>query len=132
MIKDKARLENSLERFIVAQDQCYGQVLEELMEEQKKTHWMWFIFPQAVGLGHSEHSKYYAIKDVEEAKAYLAHPTLGVRYEECMQVLAGCKSSAAHIFGEVDAMKLKSSLTLFLKAQPESPLLIKVFNKYFE
>lgn len=131
MIKDKARLENSLERFIVAQDQCYGQVLQELLDEQKRTHWMWFIFPQAAGLGHSEHSKYYAIKDDEEAKAYLAHPKLGVRYEECMQVLAGCKSSATHIFGEVDTMKLKSSLTLFLKAQPESPLLIKVFNKYF-
>jgi uncharacterized protein (DUF1810 family) len=131
MIKDKARLENSLERFIVAQDQCYGQALQELLEEQKQTHWMWFIFPQAAGLGHSEHSKYYAIKDDEEAKAYLAHPILGERYEECMQVLAGCKSSATHIFGEVDAMKLKSSLTLFLKAEPESPLLKQVFNKYF-
>lgn len=131
MIKDKARLENSLERFIVAQDQCYGQVLNELLEEQKKTHWMWFIFPQAAGLGHSEYSKYYAIKDGEEAKAYLAHPILGGRYEECMQVLAGCKSSATHIFGEVDAMKLKSSLTLFLKVEPESPLLKQSFKKYF-
>jgi uncharacterized protein (DUF1810 family) len=131
MIKDKARLENSLERFIVAQDQCYAQVLQELLEEQKQTHWMWFIFPQAAGLGHSEHSKYYAIKDDEEAKAYLTHPILGGRYEECMQLLAGCKSSATYIFGEVDAMKLKSSLTLFLKAEPESPLLKEVFEKYF-
>ena len=131
MIRDKARLESSLERFVVAQDQCYSQVLEELLDEQKQTHWMWFVFPQGRGLGHSEYSEYYAIKDDDEAKAYLAHPVLGMRYEECMQILAHCKSSAIHIFGQIDAMKLRSSLALFLKAEPESPLLNEVFNKYF-
>lgn len=131
MINRKVELKDSLERFVIAQNTCYDQVVDELRHEQKKSHWMWFIFPQLKGLGQSEYAQYYGISSIEEAKAYLNHPILGLRYEECLQLLETPKSNAEHILGAIDAKKLKSSLTLFLYAEPESPLMINLLDQFF-
>ena len=131
MINRKQELAHSLERFVIAQKPCYEQVVEELHHEQKRSHWMWFIFPQIKGLGHSEYAQYYGIYDLDEAKAYLSHPVLGLRYEECLQLLETAKSDAEQILGDIDAKKLKSSLTLFLAAEPESPLIASLLEKFF-
>lgn len=131
MINRKQELENSLERFVIAQNTCYEQVIQELRNEQKRSHWMWFIFPQLKGLGHSEYSQYYGINDLNEAKAYLNHPVLGRRYEECLQLLEMAKSDPEEILGEIDAKKLKSSLSLFFTAEPESPLIASLLARFF-
>jgi uncharacterized protein (DUF1810 family) len=131
MINHKLEFQDSLERFVIAQDACYAAVIQELRDEQKRSHWMWFIFPQLAGLGHSEYAKYYGLKDIEEGKRYLQHPILGHRYQECLQLLEVAKSSADGILGKIDAKKLQSSLTIFLEAEPDSPLLNSVLDKFF-
>ncbi|GIX33281.1 MAG: hypothetical protein KatS3mg125_1237 [Lysobacterales bacterium] len=106
--------EKDLERFIEAQEPIYAQALAELEEGCKRSHWMWFVFPQLKGLGHSWRSEYYGIANLTEAVAFLAHPTLGERYVECVRALmANPKDSASVILGPIDALKLCSSLTLF-------------------
>ena len=103
-----------LERFVAAQEQIYARALDEIRRGKKRSHWMWFIFPQLAGLGRSAMAQRYAIADEAEARAYLAHPLLGARYVECgsaLQDLIG--SDAVAVFGDVDAVKLRSSLTLF-------------------
>jgi len=103
-----------LERFVAAQAQVYSQVLAELKAGRKQSHWMWFVFPQLAGLGRSPTAVYYAIASADEARAYLAHPMLGPRLLECTRaVLAHRGQKAESIFGAVDAMKLRSSMTLF-------------------
>jgi uncharacterized protein (DUF1810 family) len=108
-----------LDRFVAAQDRygTYDRALAELRAGAKASHWMWFIFPQLAGLGSSAMAREYAISSLDEARAYLAHPVLGPRLRECARVVAGTRgSSAERIFGPVDAMKLRSSMTLFAAA----------------
>lgn len=131
MINCKNEYEYSLERFVIAQKACFDRVIFELKNEQKKTHWMWFIFPQLKGLGHSEFAQYYGISGLEEAKLYLHHPLLGPRLEACLQLLDVAKSNAPEIFGDGDAKKLQSSLTLFLEAEYDSPLLQTLLDKFY-
>ena len=111
-----------LERFVASQDQggTYQRAVAELRAGAKASHWMWFVFPQIAGLGFSETSRRYAISGPAEARAYLAHPVLGPRLRECARVVAGTRGSPAErIFGPVDAMKLRSSMTLFAAADSE-------------
>ena len=122
---------NTLDRFILAQDKVYERVKNELANAYKVTHWMWYIFPQIQGLGISEISDFYAIKSVKEAEAYMKHPVLGVRLLECCSILLGLQeNNAKRIFGYVDSMKLKSSMTLFLKVS-ENCYFQQVLDKFF-
>lgn len=122
-----------LSRFTGAQERIYGAVLTELRCGQKRTHWMWFIFPQIDGLGHSPTAKHYAIKSIEEARAYLNHPVLGPRLIECAEaVLAVEGRSVSAIFGYPDDLKLKSSMTLFASvAEDPRSVFVLVLEKYF-
>ena len=110
----------------------YAAALAELRAGRKTGHWMWFVFPQIAGLGASSMSQQYAISSLEEARGYLAHPILGERLLECARVLADLEGRTAQdVFGSVDAMKLRSSMTLFARALPEDPLFLKVLGQYF-
>ena len=121
-----------LNRFISAQDKVYDRVLAELRNGSKRSHWMWYIFPQLDGLARSTTSKYYAIKSREEAIAYLNHPILGTRLRECAEaVLAVDGKTVSEIFGYPDDRKLKSSMTLFSEAATDS-VFARVLNKYFQ
>jgi uncharacterized protein (DUF1810 family) len=103
-----------LARFVAAQEGVYGRALAELRHGRKESHWMWFVFPQIAGLGSSPAARHYAIASSDEARAFLAHPLLGARLRECTAaILAHRERGAAAIFGAVDAMKLRSSMTLF-------------------
>jgi uncharacterized protein (DUF1810 family) len=107
-------------------------VLEELRQGRKTGHWIWFIFPQIAGLGRSDVSRHFAIVSLGEARAYLGHPVLGARLHECAgAVLATRGRSAAQIFGPLDAMKLRSSMTLFHRAAPDDPTFEQVLDRYF-
>jgi uncharacterized protein (DUF1810 family) len=105
----------TLDRFVTAQQQVYQQVLTELRAGEKRSHWMWFIFPQIAGLGHSPLARLYALADLEEACAYLAHPLLGPRLADCTDTILGWtgRRSAETILGPIDATKFRSSMTLF-------------------
>jgi len=106
-----------LDRFVEAQAPVYADVLRELREGRKRTHWMWFVFPQLSGLGHSPMAQYYGIASLDEARAYLTHPLLGPRLTECVEaVLSHPERSANTIFGAPDDAKFRSCLTLFLAA----------------
>jgi uncharacterized protein (DUF1810 family) len=123
-----------LQRFVAAQDAggTYDQAAAELRAGRKTSHWMWFIFPQIAGLGYSPVSRMYAITSLDEARAYLAHPVLGARLIECATVLTGLTGrTAEQIFGEVDALKLRSSITLFMRAAPGEPVFRQVLDQYF-
>jgi len=123
---------SDLERFVAAQDQVYGDVLDELRHGRKTSHWMWFVFPQIAGLGRSETSRHFAIRTLEEARAYLAHPVLGARLRECTAaVLASPARTADEILGSIDAVKLRSSMTLFQRAAPDEPVFGQVLDRYF-
>ncbi len=122
-----------LSRFEEAQEQHYIQALSELKAGFKRTHWMWFIFPQIKGLGYSEKSKYYALQSMEEAKEYLSHPVLGSRLRELCQVLLGLEgNNPTTVFGQPDDQKLQSCMTLFALADEEDPLFTKVLDKFFD
>ena len=123
-----------LERFVAAQDAggTYDRAVAELRAGRKTSHWMWFVFPQIVGLGYSPTSQRYAIISLGEARAYLAHPVLGARLIECAAILTGLAGrTAGQIFGEVDALKLRSSITLFMHAAPGEPVFGQVLDQYF-
>jgi uncharacterized protein (DUF1810 family) len=121
-----------LKRFVDAQASVYPQVLTELRAGKKRSHWMWFIFPQVAGLGMSSTSRHYAIQSLNEARAYLDHPMLGPRLVECCEALLALDGrTASEIFGYPDDMKLRSSMTLFA-AVPGSPVVLRaVLDKYF-
>jgi uncharacterized protein (DUF1810 family) len=122
-----------LERFVQAQAGVYEQALSEIRSGRKRSHWMWFIFPQFEGLGISSISKRYAVKSVAEAKACLAHPVLGPRLVECTEAALGLQErSAAEIFGSPDDMKLRSCATLFASVSPEGSVFHRLIDKYFE
>jgi uncharacterized protein (DUF1810 family) len=123
-----------LERFVAAQDAggTYERAAAELRAGRKTGHWIWFIFPQIAGLGYSPTSRMYAITSLEEARAYLAHPVLGARLIECATILTGLAGlTAEQILGEVDALKLRSSITLFMHAAPGEPVFRQVLDQYF-
>lgn len=126
-----------LQRFVDAQngEKSFNRALRELRAGRKTTHWMWFVFPQLAGLGRSEMSRRYAISSLEEARAYLAHPLLGPRLVECAQALLGHQGKTAEeILGEIDAIKLRSSMTLFARAaeiaSPSKPPLKNGFHSF--
>jgi uncharacterized protein (DUF1810 family) len=122
----------NLERFIDAQTADYSVALSEIKHGKKQSHWMWYIFPQIEGLGFSSTSKYYAIKNIEEATAYLHHETLGPRLIEISNVLFSLKTKDAHkIFGSPDDLKLKSSMTLFSEVPGSNKIFKMVLEKFF-
>ena len=129
---DQQRDPFELERFVQAQEMAYTQVLAELHSGRKRSHWMWFIFPQIAGLGFSLMSQRYAIKTRAEAEAYLTHPILGQRLIACAGELLEIKNrSALEIFGSPDDMKLKSSMTLFAAVSASPSVFNRVLDAYF-
>lgn len=123
-----------LARFVAAQDAggTYARATAELRAGQKGSHWMWFVFPQISGLGRSSVAQRYAIGSLAEARAYLAHPVLGPRLIESATLVTDLSGrTASQIFGGVDALKLRSSMTLFLQAAPGEPVFRQVLDKYF-
>ena len=122
-----------LSRFLNAQEPVYATVLAELRSGRKRTHWMWFIFPQITGLGHSAMSRRFAIRDFSEAKAYLTHPILGARLRECVAaVLEHREKTAPQIFGTPDDFKFCSCLTLFQAIAPEEPLFRQALDSFYD
>lgn len=121
-----------LARFVRAQGDVYEQALAEIRGGHKRTHWMWFVFPQLDGLGSSPTAKLYAIKSAGEAVAYLAHPVLGPRLQECVQALLVLEGkSASDIFGFPDDLKLRSCATLFGTISPPGSIFQRLLEKYF-
>jgi uncharacterized protein (DUF1810 family) len=123
----------NLQRFVDAQEPVFDQVLDQLREGRKRTHWMWFVFPQISGLGHSETARFYAITCLEEAQAYLRHPLLGPRLEQCAQLIESHgRWTARQILGSPDDLKLHSSMTLFTVAGPEHSTFKTVLDTFFD
>lgn len=121
-----------LNRFVVAQAPVYDTVLAELRGGRKRTHWMWFIFPQYAGLGSSAMAERFAIASLDEAQAYLRHPVLGPRLTECAEALLGVTGrTASEIFGSPDDLKLRSSATLFARAAPPGSVFERLLARYF-
>ncbi len=121
-----------LDRFLVAQQHVYDGVIEELRHGRKTGHWIWFIFPQLAGLGQSAMSQRFSIASLDEARAYLAHPVLGARLRECAGIVLALRAgSAEEIFGALDAAKLRSSMTLFHRAAPDTPVFGQVVDMYY-
>lgn len=124
---------NNLNRFIEAQQTAYEVALAEIKKGKKQSHWMWYIFPQIAGLGFSETSKFYAIKDVSEAELFFLHPILGTRLVHiCEELLLLETNNANKIFGSPDDLKLKSSLTLFAFLPDTNPAFQLVLDKFFD
>jgi uncharacterized protein (DUF1810 family) len=122
-----------LDRFLSEQAPVYDAVLDELRRGHKTGHWIWFIFPQIAGLGHSAMSQRLAIRSLDEARAYLGHPVLGARLRECAEILLELEGPTAEaIFGSTDAMKLRSSMTLFHRAAPDDLVFSRVLDRYFD
>jgi uncharacterized protein (DUF1810 family) len=124
-----------LNRFVAAQDAhgTYQQAVAELRRGRKTSHWMWFVFPQVAGLGHSPVSRTYAISSLDEARAYLAHPVLGPRLVECATIVAQTPDrTAEQVVGGVDALKLRSCATLFHRAAPQQPVFASVLARFFD
>ena len=121
-----------LDRFVQAQEGDYERALSEIGSGRKRSHWMWYIFPQYEGLGFSSTSRLYAIKSVKEAEAYLKHPVLGPRLAECAAAALGVEGrSASEIFGSPDDMKLRSSATLFAYVSPPGSVFGQLLEKFF-
>ena len=123
---------NDLKRFLDAQANDFERALAEIKRGRKQSHWMWYIFPQILGLGSSETSRFYAVKDRAEAELYLAHPVLGARLVEISEALLEIEGKTANqIFGSPDDVKLKSSMTLFGALKNTNPIFQSVLDKYF-
>jgi uncharacterized protein (DUF1810 family) len=124
---------SGLDRFRKAQAAVYADVVDELRAGRKRSHWMWFVFPQIDGLAQSATAKHYAIADLDEARAYLADDVLGPRLRECAQILADLQAgSIEQILGYPDNLKLRSSMTLFTQATDDSVVFEAVLSKYFD
>ena len=124
--------EFDLERFVTAQDGVYDGALAELRAGRKTGHWIWFVFPQVAGLGRSEMSRIYSIGSLAEARAYLAHPVLGQRLHAFVDALLAIEGSTAEaVLGPVDAVKVRSSMTLFHRADPEDPAFPAVLARWY-
>jgi len=125
-------LDAKLADFVAAQDRVYDQVRRELAAGCKQSHWMWFVFPQLAGLGHSAMSRRFALASREEARRYWEHPVLGPRLRECTRLVLDCGTSDAHaIFGSPDDLKFRSCMTLFARAVPEEPLFQAALDRFF-
>jgi len=123
---------HDLARFLEAQRSIYEQAFEELRRGRKTSHWMWFVFPQLEGLGRSPTARRYAIRSLDEARAYLEHPVLGERLRECARVVAETADPPEVVFGGVDALKLRSSMTLFARAVPEESVFTDVIDRHYD
>lgn len=124
--------QNNLERFLKAQETSYETALEEIRGGHKRSHWMWYIFPQIRGLGLSPTAQMFAISGADEAEAYLKHPVLGKRLLEISQTLMAIRNDdPSSVFGYPDDLKLKSSMTLFASVKPENPLFQRVLDKFY-
>ena len=121
-----------LARFVSAQAHTYEYALAELRRGRKRSHWMWFVFPQLAGLGRSSTAQHYGIRSLAEARAYLEHPVLGPRLLEISSVVAELPPGVEEIFGSVDAMKLRSSMTLFRRAAPDEPVFQAVLDRHYD
>ena len=124
-----------LHRFVTAQDAdgTYATALTELRRGHKRSHWMWFVFPQVAGLGRSATAQHFALSGLEEAVAYVAHPVLGPRLLESAHALTELdETDAVHVLGPVDAAKLRSSMTLFARAAPDEPVFGEVLDQFFD
>jgi uncharacterized protein (DUF1810 family) len=124
-----------LERFVVAQDHggTYGRAIEELRRGRKSSHWMWFVFPQIAGLGMSDMSRRFAISSLQESRAYLQHAILGPRLIECARAVIDLQGeSTEEILGGIDAQKLRSSMTLFMRAAPDEPVFAQVLELFYD
>ncbi|MDJ0450420.1 DUF1810 domain-containing protein [Methylocystis sp. JR02] len=122
----------NLQRFIDAQRDSYAQALAELRAGRKTSHWIWYVFPQLTGLGFSQASRLDGLSGLNEARAYLAHPVLGPRLRECVDAMATGDRSAEDVLGSTDAMKFRSSMTLFARAAPEEPLFEQALGQFFD
>jgi len=121
-----------LERFVEAQEPVYEQVCRELRAGRKQSHWMWFVFPQIRGLGHSPTAQHFSIRSRAEAEAYLRHPVLGARLRECMALVNAVEGRGiSDIFGYPDDLKFRSSMTLFAEVAPEEQVFRQALDKYF-
>jgi len=121
-----------LERFLEEQQDVYDDVLDELRRGRKTGHWIWFIFPQIAGLGYSFMSQRFAISSLDEARDYLAHPVLGSRLSECARTVLETKDrTAEEIFGPIDALKLRSCMTLFHRAAPDEAVFAQVLDRFY-
>ncbi len=128
---DDSPMANDLDRFVKAQDSVYSDVIEELGAGKKTSHWMWFIFPQLAGLGRSDTARYYSIKSSEEAVAYLQHPILGARLRECTSLVNRVEGSTLEgIFGSIDAIKFRSSMTLFAHVAEDNAVFREALEKF--
>jgi uncharacterized protein (DUF1810 family) len=126
-------LDFDLDRFVAAQDPVYADVLAELEAGHKRSHWMWFIFPQVAGLGRSEMSQKYAIRSADEAAAYLAHPVLGARLRECAGLVAAIDDKRIdEIFDPPDDLKFQSCMTLFADVAPDEAVFQTCLDQFFE
>ena len=122
-----------LDRFLLAQQGVYEGVLAELRRGRKPGHWMWFIFPQVAGLGYSEMSRRFAIASLAEARAYLDHAVLGARLRESARLVLDIRGATAEeIFGSIDAMKLRSCMTLFHRARSDEPVFAQVLARFYD
>lgn len=122
----------AFDRFLQAQEPVWPRVLAELRAGRKRTHWMWFVFPQIRGLGHSDMAQRYAIESLAEARAYLAHPVLGRRLQACCQILLGLESSSAlDVMGTPDDLKLRSCMTLFAEASGPGSVFHAVLQRFY-
>jgi uncharacterized protein (DUF1810 family) len=122
-----------LARFLQAQEPVYRQVLDELRAGRKRSHWIWFIFPQLAGLGHSAMAQRYAIASLAEARAYLADPVLGARLRECSELVLAIEDRPVQdIFGSPDDVKFRSCMTLFNRADPGEAVFARCLRKYFD
>jgi uncharacterized protein (DUF1810 family) len=124
---------DDLDRFVTAQEPVIAQVRSELAGGRKRTHWMWFVFPQLRGLGRSETARHYGIASRAEARAYLAHPVLGARLRECVELLLAVPGRSAHeIFGTPDDLKLRSCLTLFREVSDGDDTFVRALDRFFD
>ena len=124
-------MDHDLDRFVAAQDGVYPQALAELRDGAKRSHWMWFVFPQIAGLGQSAMARTYAIAGADEARAYLAHPVLGVRLIEAATAVIAARGSAEAILGGIDAVKLRSSMTLFATVAEDPAPFRAALDRFF-
>jgi uncharacterized protein (DUF1810 family) len=121
-----------LDRFLTAQADLYATALRELQRGRKTSHWIWFVFPQIAGLGRSPTAQHYAIGSLDEARAYLRHPILGTRLHQCLDALNALpETDVERVFGDLDAMKFRSSLTLFQAAAPGDAIITTALERWF-
>jgi len=128
-------MHDDLHRFVVAQDEdgSYHRALGELRRGRKSGHWMWFVFPQIAGLGHSQLSRHFALAGLAQAQAYLAHPVLGPRLDQCVTAVLGHpEQRAEEMLGGIDAVKLRSSMTLFERAEPSRTAFGAILDTFFD